>query len=489
LSPQSTEPAGNASSDTPSSQKPPGRRGSGMDLTTGKISKVLLIFSLPIIGQMSIQPLFQVMDRIFIGQIGPEAFKAVTNAAVLQMLVIMLSAGIANGVTSYVSRLVGSGDYAEADNAANHAILLILGISVLYIALAYPFDRAFFAMLELEPALIGQAHDYIKVIILGNITIMFSLIGANILRGEGNSTTPFWLAFIAIAINLVLDPLLMFGPEDSVFGFHIGWLGMGVMGASTATVIGRGVSVVLLILYLLKGKSIWTFSLKNFHWNPQHIVEILRVGFPMLLVNLCVWIANIVFLRILNPIRGAAVAYGMGIQFDMLAILPMIGLMLGVVSMVGQNYGAGDLDRARRSAWIGSIYGALFSLGIGIIYILFPDFWVSLFNKEGDPVIQQLGREYIYIVGLTYTFVSQVFVLGGAFQGLGKGMPPLIITAVRFLAVAIPLTIILTRYMGATGAWIAIAASHVVGGIFAIAWIAIEFRKRKKQAEAEAGGE
>ncbi|MFO8058571.1 MAG: MATE family efflux transporter [bacterium] len=451
-----------------------------MDLTRGRIPKVLLLFSLPIIGQMSIQPLYQVVDRIFIGQIGPEAFKAVTNAAVLQMLVIMLSAGIANGVTSYVARLIGSGEYAEADNAANHAVLLILALSFLYIAVAYPLDRHFFAMLELEPALVEQAHDYIKVIILGNITIMFSLIGANILRGEGNSTTPFWLAFIAIAINLVLDPLLMFGPEDQVFGFDIGWMGLGVMGASIATVVGRGVGAFLLILYLLRGKSIWTFSLKNFHWYPRHILEILRVGFPMLLVNLCVWIANIVFLRILNPIRGAAVAYGMGIQFDMMAILPMIGLMLGVVSMVGQNYGAGDLDRARRSAWTGALYGALFSLAMGLVYILFPDFWVSLFNKENDPVIQQLGREYIFIVGLTYTMASQVFVLGGAFQGLGKGMPPLIITATRFLAVAIPLAIILTRYMGATGAWIAVAASHVVGGVFAITWIGIEFRKRKK---------
>lgn len=456
-----------------------------MDLTQGPVARSLIVFSIPIIAQMSIQPLFALIDRIFIAQLGPEKFNAVVNAAVLQMLVIMLSAGLANGVTSYVARLVGRGELGEADNAAQHSLLLMLILSGLFIAVFYPLHADFFRLLNMDEAYQGPAHDYIKVIILGNLTIMFSLIGANILRGEGDSKTPFWLALISVLVTLVLAPPLIFARDQEVFGLSIGWLGWGVFGGALAIVIGRGVGCLLLIGHLLRGKSVWTFSFKNFRWRPRHIIEILRVGFPMLLVNLSAWLASLVFLRVLNENPAAVVAFGMGAQLDMLAILPMIGLMLGVVAMVGQNYGSGNLDRAERASWIGALYAAVFCAGMGAVFMLFPDFWIGLFNKEPEPelagLINRLGRNYIFIVSLTYALVAQVFVLGGAFQGLGKGLPPLIITAIRFLLVAIPLVLLLPRWFGPTGAWLAIAVSHAVGGVISIVWMKIEFRGRRQE--------
>lgn len=449
-----------------------------MDLTKGSVPKVLFVFSLPIVLQMSIQPLFGVVDRIFIGQIGPDAFNAVTNAAVLQMLVILLAAGLANGVASYVARLVGKGDYAEADNAANHAMIIMLVFSALCIGVFYPFDRVFFRILGTRPEYMERAHDFTKVIILGNVTIMFTIIGSNILRAEGDSKTPLIIAVLSVGLNLVLAPLFIFSRDESVFGMNIGWLGLDVMGGALATVVARGLGCAILIWYLIRSKSIWSFSLKNFHWHPAHIIEILRVGLPMLLVNLTSWVASIIFLRVLNPYPAAVVAWGMGTQFDMLAILPMIGLMLGVVAMVGQNYGAGSIERAAQSAWVGGLYAAGFAVLIALAFMGFPDFWISLFNKGDDPEIRRLGIDYIHIVSLTYPFVAQLFVLGGAFQGLGKGTPPLVVTVVRFLFVSVPLVLILPPVIGPQGAWYAAAASHLVGGILAIAWIWWEFRKR-----------
>ncbi len=455
----------------------------GMDLTQGNVARVLFIFSLPVILQMSIQPLFSVMDRIFISQISAEAFAAVTNASTLQMFIILLAAGLANGVTSYISRLVGAGDYAEADNAAQHAIILMIVASALVMAIFLPLEEYFFRGLGVSEELMPYAKEYIRVILVGNITIMFTLIGANILRGEGNSNTPFVIALVTVLINLVLDPILMFGPEDEIFGMRLGWLGLSVRGAAWATIISRVVGCLMLIGYLMLGKTVWTFSLKNFHWHPHHFVEILRVGLPMLMVNLISWLASLVFLKVLNPFDGAIVAFGMGIQMDALAVLPMIGLMLGVISMVGQNYGAGKIERAESSALVGGVFAALFSGLMGIIFFMFPDFWVGLFNRANDPVVQELGKSFIYIVAFTYILVSQVFVLGGAFQGLGMGLPPLIITVTRFLLVAVPITVILPRYIGPVGAWIGIAGSHCVGGIMAIIWLILEFRKRRGMSE------
>lgn len=451
-----------------------------MDLTTGNIARVLIIFSLPIVLQFSLQPLYGVIDRIFIAQLGHEAFKAVINASVIQALVIMLSAGLANGVTSYVARLVGRGELAEADNAATHAMIIMVIFSALFILVFYPFEGQFLRMLGVTPELMGRAHDFIKVITLGNVTIMFTLVGSNVLRGEGDSRTPLIISVVTVVINLVIAPLLIFGPGDELFGLKLGWLGLDVMGGSLATVISRGLGCLMLIGYLLTGRSVWTFTLKNFRWCPRHMVEILRVGLPMLFVNLSSWIASLVFLRVLNPHHGAVEAFGMGTQLDMLAVLPMIGLMLGVVAMVGQNYGAGNINRARRSAWTGALYAVVFSGLMGAVFIIFPDFFVSLFNKEGDPGIRMLSLRYIYIVGPSYLFVALVFVLGGAFQGLGKGMPPLVMTVTRFIVISIPIAVVLTRIIGPTGAWIAAAASHVAGGLIAVVWMSIEFRRRER---------
>jgi len=117
---------------------------------------------------------------------------------------------------------------------------------------------------------------------------------------------------------------------------------------------------------------------------------------------------------------------------------------------------------------------------VGLVFILFPDFWIGLFNKSSDPVVYELGRSFIMIVSMTYILVSQVFVLGGAFQGLGKGLPPLIMTIARFILVAVPMVVILPRYIGPSGAWIAIAGSHCVGGLIAIVWLIVEFRKQER---------
>ena len=452
-----------------------------MDLTSGSLGRTLIVFSLPIVAQMSIQPLYGIVDRIFIGHLGPDAFNAVTNAGVLMMMVINLSAGLANGVTSYVARLVGKGDYQEADNAAVHAMIIMLVFSALFILVFYPFDRAFFRMLGMQPGPLALAHDFIKIIVLGNLVIMFSLVGANVLRGEGDSRTPLIIAVASVLINVVIAPPLIFGPDDALFGLKLGYFGLGVKGGSLATVIARGIGCLLLVGYLLRGRNVWTFTLKNFHFNPRHLVEILRVGLPMLLVNFTSTLAALVFLRVLNADPLAVVAYGIGTQLDMLSILPMIGLTVGMVAIVGQNLGAGKLERARRAAWLGGLYAAAFSGAMGLLAILFPHFWVSLFDPTHNPEIQALSIRYIYIVAPSYAFVAQVFVLGGAFQGLGKGMPPLTITVTRFIVVAIPLVLILAPAIGPTGAFIASTASHVVGGVMAIVWLALLFRKIKRK--------
>jgi putative MATE family efflux protein len=454
-----------------------------MDLTTGPIARTLILFCLPIVAQMSLQPLYGIIDRMFIGHLGPDSLNAVTNAGAVMMLVISLSAGLANGATSYVARLVGRGQPEEADNAAAHALIIMLGFSALFIAVFFPFDRVIFRLLGMsDPAIIEQAHRFIRIIVLGNLTIMFTLVGANILRGEGDSVPPFIIASATVLINLVLAPPLIFAPEDQFFGMHLGWLGLGIEGGALATVIGRGLGCVALVIYIRRGHNVWTLTFKNFHWHPPHLVEVLRVGLPMLLVNLVSWLSTLVFLRVLNPHPAAVVAFGIGSQLDMLAVMPAIGLTVAVVAMVGMNYGAGRLDRARRTALYGGLLAAAFAGGLGLLATVFPHFWIGLFNPGGEPEIIDLGVKYIYIVGFTYAFVAQAFVLGGAFQGLGKGLPPLTITVTRFILVSIPLVLILPHYLGPIGAWIAAAASHVVGGLMAITWLILEFRKRKRTA-------
>ena len=455
---------------------PPRAPGPGQDLTQGPIAATLLWFSLPIVLQMSIQPLYGAIDNIFIGHISKQAMAGVTLAGSLVFLTIALSAALGSGSTSYIARLSGAGQRAEADNAAHHSLILMLVATGLLILVLVPQAELFFRLLGADPVILPLALSYALPLLYGSIFILFNMMGAAILRAEGNSRTPLTIAVVTVLGNLVLAPPLIFARgQEVIWGLKLGYFGLGVFGAALATLIARVMGCLMLLVYVAQGNSVWTLSWKNFHWRPRHFLEILRVGAPQMVVGLTGAAVILTFMRLLTRFGVEAVAvYGVGAQLDSLAILPMFGLMIGMIGMVGQNLGAGRLDRVKRAVWVASLITAGFTGVMGAVFILVPHFWIGLFNR--DPQILQLGESYLRIVSFTYIPVGVAFVIGGAFQGLGKGMPWLWITIIRFLGVSIPLALILSPSLGATGAWVAIASAHVVAGILSVLWILREFR-------------
>ena len=454
-------------------------RWAGQDLTQGPIARTLLRFSLPIVLQMSIQPLYGTIDSIFIGHISKQAMAGVTLAGTLVFLTIALSAALGSGSTSYIARLIGAGQRQEADNAAHHSILLMLAITALVVLALTPHAGRFFKLLGAAPVILPFALRYSWPLLYGSVFILFNMMGAAILRAEGNSRTPLFIAIVTVLANLALAPPLIFArAQPVIWGLQIGYFGLGVFGAALATLLARVLGCVMLLLYIGQGRSVWSLSWKNFHWHPRHFVEILRVGAPQMIVHLTGFTVALTYMRVLNRFGVDAVAvFGVGAQLDALAILPMFGLMIGMIGMVGQNLGAGRLDRVKRAVWVASLITAAFTGVMGAIFILLPQFWIGMFNR--DPQILELGRLYLRIVSFTYVPVGVAYVLGGAFQGLGKGMPWLWITLIRFLGVSIPLALILSPYLGPLGAWIGIASAHVAAGILSTLWILREFRKQR----------
>jgi len=463
-------------------------RGGGQDLTQGPIARTLIRFAFPIVLQMSIQPLYGTIDSIFIGHISKQAMASVTLANSLVFLTIALSAALGAGSTSYIARLIGAGRREEAENAAHHSLLLMAVATGLIVLAFAPLADRFFRLLGADPAVLPLSLGYARPLLYGSIFILFNMMGAGILRAEGNSRTPLTIAIVTVLTNLALAPPLIFARgQEVVWGLKLGYFGLGVFGAAMATLLARVMGCVMLLLYIGQGRSVWTLSLKNFHWHPRHFLEILRVGAPQMAVHLTAVTVVMVYLRVLNRFGVEAVAvYGVGAQLDGLAILPMFGLMIGMIGMVGQNLGAGRLDRVKRAVWVACLITAVFTGVMGAIFILFPKFWVGMFNQ--DPQILDLGRNYLHIVSFTYIPVGIAFVLGGAFQGMGKGMPWLWITLIRFLGVSIPLALILSPSLGPLGAWIGIASAHVAAGILAVIWILHEFRQRALGAEHPPAG-
>ena len=457
-------------------------RWAGQDLTQGPIARTLLWFSLPIVLQMSIQPLYGTIDSIFIGHVSKQSMAAVTLANSLVFLTIALSAALGSGSTSYIARLIGAGQHEEADNAAHHSILLmILATGLIVLSLA-PQAARILRLLGADPAILPLSLHYALPLLYGSIFILFNMMGAGILRAEGNSRTPLTIAIVTVLTNLVLAPPLIFARgQEVIWGLKIGFFGLGIFGAALATLLARVMGCFMLLQFIGRGRSVWSLSWKNFRWHPRHFLEILRVGAPQMVVLLTSAAVSMTYMRVLTRFGVEAVAvYGVGAQLDGLAILPMFGLMIGMIGMVGQNLGAGRLDRVKRAAWVACLLTALFTGLMGAVFILFPKFWIGMFNQ--DPKILELGRNYLHIVSFTYIPVGVAFVLGGTFQGLGKGMPWLWITLVRFLGVSIPLALILSPHLGPLGAWIGIASAHVAAGILSVFWIWLEFRQRAFQA-------
>lgn len=425
--------------------------------------------AVPIMIGMGIQTLYTIIDMIFIGRLGGDAIASVAFNMPIFFFVMGLSFGLGNGVTASIARFIGSNDKVNADNSAEHAVAMALAISLILTVSGLLFGKQILLFIGCTNDILPLAWDYLKVSCYGISFGVFSGFFRSILAGEGEMKLPMVVAGLGTILNTILDPIFIF------------YMDLGVAGAAWATTISQ-IVVCLVFIYMLfvKNHTYVRFKLKDFSFSSYIIYDIIKVGIPVSMSMVVMALGQLVFNRLLvNFSTDAVAAYQIGGRVDMIVFLPIFGIASALTTIVGMFYGADEFEKIKSISLYGIKSSFLITTICSVFLFIFAPSVVKVFTM--DTVIQKISIDYLRTISFLFPFISIGLTIGRILQGLGRGMPSLIITIVRVIGLAGPLAYFFTFVLDKPVEWI--WYSMFISGIFAtiisITWITVAFRKFK----------
>lgn len=432
------------------------------DLTHGSLSHHLLRLAVPITFGYILQDAFNVVDMIFVGRLGSAAIAAVGASGILLRLVGVFSLGISTGVGILVAQYLGARNHAQAGHVAMQAIFLAFFFAIGIGIIGYPLAELGLRAVRIEDLEVLQlGTTYIHIILVGISTMFLSMTLGSIFRAGGDAVTPMVVLIISTLINIVLDPLLIFGlwkfPE------------LGVAGSAYATLIGRGIGVVILLSLCVIGRS--PISLRNvqFRTDLVEMLDIFRLGIYSSMQGFWRHLSRLGFLWVIGPYgKFAIAAYTVCMRLRILVMNPGFGIANAVAPIVGQNIGANQIERAEKATKVGNILSATVMAGIGTLFLIFPQLFIKIFIDDLEVI--EIGSVFLQYLSLTFGFIAFSLVLGKALNGAGDTFSPMIITLAAQIGVGLGLVLLFSHYFGLTGIWIGIALSNVVQGTAMWLW-------------------
>tara|TARA_Y100000768_G_scaffold85293_1_gene61034 strand:+ start:230 stop:1621 length:1392 start_codon:yes stop_codon:yes gene_type:complete len=437
--------------------------------------KALWTLAVPIMFGMGIHTLYNIVDMLFIGRLGGDAIAGVAFNMPIFFLMLGLTMGLGTGVTASIARLIGQKNKSGADNSAEHAIAMAACISGVFTLLGLYYGKDILAIFGAEGNILTLGWDYLSMIVLGLPFMVFSGFFRSILAGEGDMKFPMMVAGLGTILNIILDPIFIFNLED--YG-NIG-LGMGVKGAALATVVSQ-LSVFLIFIYMLfiKEHAYISFNLKAF--SPSKIIlwDIVKVGLPASLSMIIMAVGQGVFNKILIQYSSQTVAaYQVAGRLDMLIFLPIFAIAGAMTTLVGMFYGAKEIRALNQIIRYGILSAFLITLVSSTFVYLFADIFSSWFTKDQEIIDVSVG--FLRLLSLIYPLVAIAITSGRVMQGLGKGLPVLIITIIRVLGISAPLAIYFSFILEkpVEWNWYAMMAAAAVSFVIAIYWVRFELNK------------
>lgn len=434
----------------------------------GPILQTLLKLSAPAIVAFLFHTTFNFVDRFFVSRLGAVELGALGMAFTVQSVLITLGAGTGIGTSSLIARFIGAGKKEQANNAAEHSLLIILALSLFTTVFGPLLTRPLFTLLGASEQMLPYILGYINIVLFGSFFQFFAMIGNGILRGEGNTVTPMQVMVLGTLVNIALDPLLIFGIGP--------FPALGVQGAALATVIGRAVSCILLAFSLFGKKNLVVLNLKAFHYQGAFIRGIFAVGGPTVVGQLSNSLGLSLLFILLRPYGDMAKsAFTLGFTYQQVAVLPIIGIAQGTLTMIGQNFGAGKIQRVKSIVEKSLLFCMEVMCGFALVMILGRGSLVRVFSDL--PEVIRIGRTMLMIFALGFPFLSARFILASFFQGLGKGFAAFVINFSYILIFAMPMALLLSRLIGLQGIWIGIVSGNLLSSLLGAVWAVIAARK------------
>ncbi len=438
-------------------------------LAQENIGSLIVKLAAPAIVGLVVQAIYNLVDTIFIGRgLGEDSVLGIAGISVafpVQMLMLAIALGVGVGGASIISRSLGRGKQQIAEKTVGNMATMVTVASLLFTVAGLAFMEELLALFGASAEVMPYAADYTYYILLGTVFFTFSAAMNNSIRAEGNTSFAMLIMVISSVANILLDPLFIFE------------FGMGVKGASIATVISQIIGTIMVFYYYASGKATVPFSLTTLRPDMSIVNESTYIGMSEFLFNVVESGLFLIFNQSLLYYGSdvAIAVFGIIIKVFMLTLMPVIGIKQGIQPIFGFNYGANQMQRVRRTISLSTYLATGLSLIFAIVVFIIPEQIIGVFSN--DPVLIEMGVPAIKICYIMMPFIGAQIVATALLQSLGKSKESLFVTLSRQVIFLPPLLIILPMFFGLTGIWLSLPVSDFLAFVVAVIFLQRESKK------------
>ena len=415
--------------------------GSERDFTKIPLSKAIILLSIPMVLEMIMESVFALVDIFFVSRLGANAVATVGITESLMTIIYAIGIGLSVGTTALVSRRIGEKRPEEASVAAVQAIFTGIVVSLLFSAVGIFFAKDLLRLMGASPETVEMGYMYPTIMLGGNMVIMLLFIINAVFRSSGDAAISMRVLWFANILNIILDPLLIFGvgpfPE------------LGIKGAAVATNIGRGVAVIYQLYLLGKGNHRVKVRADQVVIRIKEVLKLVKLSLGAIGQYIIATSSWIFLVWVVTGLGEEVVAgYTIAIRIILFALLPAWGLANAAATLVGQNLGANQPDRAERSAWIVGIANMIFLGLASIVFIAIPDTFIGFFiDSAKEPVVMSSGVTCLRVVSFGFMVYALGQVMVNSINGAGDTATPVWINLIAFWLMEIPLAYVFTNVM------------------------------------------
>lgn len=425
---------------------------------TMPVRKLLMSMAWPAILSMTINAMYNVVDSIFVSRIGEDALTAVSLVNPIQMMIIAISVGSGVGINSLIARRLGAKNQEAADKAASTSIRIGLFNYLIFFVIGVFFAKPFISGYAEEGTFIFEsACQYLQIVCIGSLFLNIQVVLEKVLQSTGNMVAPMKCSLTGAIVNVILDPILIFG----LFGMPQ----MGVAGAALATIIGQMCGMIMGVSIVLRGEHLVNIKIRGFKMDWKIVVDIYKVGLPSIVMQSIASVMIIFYNMILVAYSTTAVAVlGVYFRIQSFVFMPVFGLNQGAMPILGYNYGAKNKDRLMKT-YKEAFKVALIVMAAGtLLFQAIPAQLLLIFDASEEML--RIGVPALRLISLCFIPAAFGIITGTLFQGTGHGVLSLYASVIRQLVGILPLAYLLIKIGGVTLSWLAFPLAEILGLIY-----------------------